>query len=782
MGFLTIRSDSFSPSFGRVVSWIILFWALMMPDEGIAQRVGLVLSGGGGRAMAHIGVLKALEENGIRIDYISGTSGGALIGGFYAAGFAPTEIEAISQSDQAQWLAPGLILQERYFYRRADRDGTFLEIPLFFRGTKRYLPENIVSDFSINIGLNQYLAIASARSGYNFDSLFVPLRITCSDIFDNKAVVLRNGTLAYAIRASIAAPFFFSGVYNSEHDYLFDGGIYDNFPVQPMIQDFAPDVIIGVHVGGGQLRREQITENGAFVRSLLSKHLIDQKVSQKLPPNSILIEPQLGDLSVFDFRPSSIAQAIQQGYDATIAKMDSIRLLIPSRVDSATISKKRSEFKAFEAGLNIHKLQVYGLNKWEQRYVYRLFGHKKKHRSFADLQRLYQRLIAEGNYSSIFPELIYQPEYDAFVAKMYIKPTPKITIRFGGTFFTPNDHQVQIGLRVSGRWHFGYEAELDFQQGSFANQAVLRAKLDLPTPFQAFIEVKNSVVSWDLQRLIFSVLNSNKSSYTSTQFLETQPSVVLPVNQHGRFSLSYAYHSIRDLYFIDNMRQGNGSPDRTFFNGNSYAVKYEHNTLNKKMYPNAGTYRYISVRWNVGQERFEPGTDKLLRLQVNRQWLQGFGQWQTFYRLAPHVYIGNMAEAAFSAAPAFSNYYATLLSSPKFMPFQDSPVLFVPALYNRAYGALGAQLALEITTKFFFRSEVYYKHSFHQLTLQPNGRQSSVFDVDWKLQHFYVSSGFHYDTPIGPIGIFANYYGGQINPARVILHIGYLIFNPHPWR
>ena len=169
---------------------LILCAVLSIP--GFSQSVGLVLSGGGSSGMAHVGVLKALEENGIPIDYITGTSIGALVGGMYAAGYSPEQIEAILTSERFKKLALGDV-EDKYIYYFRKPMPTASWVTIKFSSLSNFLETSIPTSFinpaALDLELMRLLDEASSASNYDFDSLFVPFRCVASDIEDKESVM-----------------------------------------------------------------------------------------------------------------------------------------------------------------------------------------------------------------------------------------------------------------------------------------------------------------------------------------------------------------------------------------------------------------------------------------------------------------------------------------------------------------------------------------------------------------------------------------------------------------
>src|SRR5690606_35390107 len=214
-----------------------------------AQKVALVLSGGGAKGIAHVGVLKALEEHNIPIDYIVGTSMGGIVGGCYAAGMSPQQIEEMILSDDfLRWITGSPEKGYNFHYYSDEISPGFIRLDLSLDSTLSVqFNTSIASDASLNFAITEKMAEASAISRNNFDSLFVPLRVMAADVFSQSQVILKRGSLSDALRATQTVPFFYTPI-RVDDKYLFDGGVYNNFPVDVAQQEFEPVVLIGSNV------------------------------------------------------------------------------------------------------------------------------------------------------------------------------------------------------------------------------------------------------------------------------------------------------------------------------------------------------------------------------------------------------------------------------------------------------------------------------------------------------------------------------------------------------
>lgn len=297
-----------------VVSIIFIF--ILCYQQLSAQKVGLVLSGGGGPGIAHIGVLKALEENDIPIDYITGTSIGAFIGGLYASGYSPDEIMQFFKSSDFKKL-------KRYEIR-------------FPR--KFFIPTHIVQPQRIQNGLEKLTKQATKHSGGNFDSLFVPFRCIASDVYRKEPFVFSDGNLATAIRASMTFPFIFEAT-RVDNRLLFDGGIYNNFPVNIMQQSFHPDVMIGSVVA----YNPPPAEPNDILMQL--QNMIISNTNYSIPDSlGMVLNFDLKTKSMFDF--SDIDSLVKIGYDETKKQMEIIKTKIHRRISKTEINQKRALFRA----------------------------------------------------------------------------------------------------------------------------------------------------------------------------------------------------------------------------------------------------------------------------------------------------------------------------------------------------------------------------------------------------------------------------------------------------
>ncbi|WPO50022.1 patatin-like phospholipase family protein [Pseudomonas sp. S1Bt23] len=283
--------------------------------EAPRPKIGLVLSGGAARGLAHIGVLKALEEQGVKIDAIAGTSMGAVIGGLYASGYKIDELEKLALGiDWQQALSDAPPREDIPFRRKQDDRDFLVKQKLSFRDDGSLgLPLGVIQGQNLALLLESMLAHASDTR--DFDKLPIPFRAVATDIASGEKVVFRKGHLPRVIRASMSIPAVFAPV-EMDGRLLVDGGMTDNIPLD-VARDMGVDIAIVVDIGTPLRSRQQL----ATVVDVLNQSitLMTRRNSEEqlatLHKNDVLIQPPLASFGVTDFGRAQ--EMIDAGYRAT---------------------------------------------------------------------------------------------------------------------------------------------------------------------------------------------------------------------------------------------------------------------------------------------------------------------------------------------------------------------------------------------------------------------------------------------------------------------------------
>ena len=305
-------------------------------------RIGLVLSGGGARGAAHIGVLKVLDELRIPIDAIAGTSMGAVVGGLYATGFSAQDIERIVSTLDWQDAFKDRPPRAELTFRRKQEDQNFLvKFPLGLRGGNFLLPKGLIQGQKLNQTLRT-LTLPVARIT-DFDQLPTPFRAVATDLETGEAVVMRSGDLTSALRASVSAPGVFSPV-ERDGRLLVDGGLSENLPID-VARQMGVDVLIVVDVGFPLLDRTRLTSAPVISNQMLAILVRRDAVRQRatLTDRDVIIDPALAEASSFDF--GIVQRAVAKGEEAAKAAAPQLSALSVSPEAYSVYTVRREDVR-----------------------------------------------------------------------------------------------------------------------------------------------------------------------------------------------------------------------------------------------------------------------------------------------------------------------------------------------------------------------------------------------------------------------------------------------------
>lgn len=283
-----------------------------------ARGIGYALSGGGARGFAHVGILKVLEEEGIKPDFIAGTSLGALIGAYYALGYNAAEVESIVVNTDWSVLTKDRHDRESLYIgqkRWAPYGNLVFEIE---DGLKPLLPSSVLKVNNVNLSLFQYLAFASQEQ--DFDNYPIPFRCVATDIETGEARQFSEGSLVQAIRASISVPSLLMPFKIGDHTYI-DGGISQNMPIK-CVMDMGADFIVGSKVNSS-LKSQYELQNIVDILDQTINIGMTRNLSQDLENCDLLLEPNLQNISSSEFK--NISEIIKIGEDYARENIEMIR-------------------------------------------------------------------------------------------------------------------------------------------------------------------------------------------------------------------------------------------------------------------------------------------------------------------------------------------------------------------------------------------------------------------------------------------------------------------------
>nr|AUN37331.1 putative patatin-like phospholipase [uncultured bacterium] len=309
------------------------------PSESARPRIGLVLSGGGARGLAHVGVLKALEELRIPVDYIAGTSMGAIVGGLYATGMSADELERkLSRIDWTS-LFSDRPPREELSQRRKEEDFKYpIPFELGWREGEIGVARGVIEGGALELFLRELTQPVMLVD--DFYALPIPFRAVATDLADGQMVVMRRGRLHEAMRASMSVPGAFSPV-EIDGQLFGDGGLVRNLPVD-IVREMGAQVVIAVNVGTPIAPRSTLTSALAVTRQMINI-LTEQNVVDSLRSMSardVLISPDLGGITFMDFQRG--AEIAERGYQGAYQAQSLLRFLALGEADYANHIAQRA--------------------------------------------------------------------------------------------------------------------------------------------------------------------------------------------------------------------------------------------------------------------------------------------------------------------------------------------------------------------------------------------------------------------------------------------------------
>lgn len=761
---------------------ILLFILCLGTFDGNAQKVGLVLSGGGAKGLSHIGTLKALEENHIPVDYITGTSMGGIVGALYAAGYSAEQIEKIAlTSDFQDWVSGRFKSDYSFYFQKTAVNASLITAKLSIDTALRMsFRNNLVNDIPLNFALIELLSQASAISKDNFDNLFIPYRCMVSDVFSQTSITVKNGSLAEAVRATMTVPLIYRPI-KLDNKYVFDGGLYNNFPADVMQKEFKPDYMIGVNVSAKNFKEYPKTGDERLMNRLMLFMFLAKSDSTLIGKNGTYIQPDLRDFTASNFYP--VAALIKQGYDATMAEMPKILKEVQRRVSTEELAIKRNNFNNKKPRLIFNEVTVSGVNSQQSRYIQRLFKRNKPTFDLSDIKQGYYKLVADETFETIYPKIAYNPKSDSYTFEIIAQPKRSFKLELGGVISSRPISDVFLGIQYNYLDRKAYTFGAGFYSGRFYESAQLNGRIDYPSRLPFFLSGELTYNHFNYYNTSQIFIENPHPTYIDQADRKIEIKGGIPLNRNTKITLSTSFINNSDRYSPTNTFDIGDVLDKTVFNGLRSTLAFEQNTFNRKQYANRGRNFLASLNFFTGKENYTPGNisrnivmaDQIQEIRTLRQWLNFKVSDENFFFHKGKYTLGYLAEAVISNQPLFFNYYATLLASPAFYPLQDSRSLFLEKFRASSYLAGGLKNIYSLRRNIDLRVEGFLFLPYQEIT--QIGFQEVKNSPTFNHVHYAGTVGFVYHTPVGPISFSYNLYDDPIKRNGVLLHLGYLIYN-----
>lgn len=403
------------------------------------RKVGVVLSGGGAKGFAHVGILKVLEEAGIPIDYITGTSMGAVVGGLYAVGYSADMIDSLIQKQDWNLLMRDHVLRENIpAFQRLNHTKYVVSLPYNLpygdKSAGVMLPPGVYS------GQNIYALFLNKTVGYqgniSFDDLPIPFGCISADVRSGKEIVMREGNLPEAIRASMAIPGMFSPV-EKDGMLLIDGGMINNYPVD-LVRSMGADIVIGSIFPVDDKVLEKNRGSISEITQQIWNFIGQTKRLSNIDETDILITPDVYPYGMLDFQQPGIDTIIQRGKKAAMERWETLidlKKILDEEDNQVSAQNKRINPYLNLDTLEIHQVTVEGVTPREKSYIMRWIDIHKDKLTRDELDDIIAKIYGSGMFTRVYYKLEGEPPFDLTIY-VEVKESNRLNL---GVHFDSND-------------------------------------------------------------------------------------------------------------------------------------------------------------------------------------------------------------------------------------------------------------------------------------------------------------------------------------------------------
>ncbi|HDZ41013.1 MAG TPA: hypothetical protein ENH59_04970 [Bacteroidetes bacterium] len=738
-----------------------------------AQGTGLVLSGGGAKGLAHIGLIRVLEEEGIKIDYVAGTSMGGIIAALYAMGYTTEEMTMLVKSDEfLRWSTGAIDTELKFTYKNNEPNSAMIDIDLKFdeEKTEAGLPSHLISSAVIDFAIMQLTCGETAAAENNFDSLMIPFRCVAADIYEKKPVIFRRGNLAGAIRSTMSYPLYFEP-YIMDSTLLFDGGIYNNFPYDVLLEDFSPDFIIGSKVA-------DVTKRPGKDDIMLQLENMIMKTTDYNIPDSLgyVVDIAFENVNLLDFQKAD--SIIARGYRIAREEIKNFSGRT-ERITQDEIRKRREQFRSKVPEKVFREIYIDGVNDRQKDYIRNVISKKD---SLIDIQQLkeeYFRLATEENIKSVYPEAKYDYEDRTFDLYLEIELKGSYALETGGLLGFTIYNQAYIGFeyyslsdiynRFSGNLYFG------------RNYSSFRVSHRITVPQRKLLLIDLNLSAYNRNYFtseITSLFETTVPAYITRRESNLRTSFGIPVSNNSSLRAGLNFTWINDRYYRSMGFGEQDEQDKTEYFYGTGRLFYESSTLNRKQYSTEGTYIYGGIYYNMGFERFRGAVNDSLEMEdifnQDHGWFTLKFRNLRFYRLNKKLSLGTQVDIVVSNKKLSNNYTASLIDAYKYEPTVMSKTLFGYSLRANSFIGAGIIPVCNFSKNMKMMAGLYLFAPFRDIEATDSGVEYGKYGEQLDA---IANMSLVYYTPVGPASVGFDYYSGERKKLYLFLNFGYILFN-----
>lgn len=767
---------------------LLLCWPALLHG----QSVGLALSGGGAKGLSHIGVIKALEEYNVPVDYICGTSMGAIIGGLYASGLTPDEMLELFKSKEFEAWYRGISEQgySSYFYKddadasmfsfqvkRKKEDNRIWSNPFDIQekpGLKIDFPTSIIPPYYMDLALVEVFAPASIAAGDDFDNLMVPFFCVAADIKGKRPLVIKNGNLGSAVRASMSFPFVFRPI-TIDSTLLFDGGFYNNFPWNIMEQEYAPDIIIGAKCVTGDTN---IDEDDIVTHV---SNMITYSTDYSIPAERGIVVERRYPYGLMDFH--KIDEIVEMGYQNALLYMGKIKERVKRERSKPELDSMRMAFKGRQRQMLFGgDVEIVGpVNDAGKRFINRTINGKERSvQSYRDIKKGYYKVVAANKFKTLYPS--YSINGDSLLTfNIRATKAPAWSVSIGGNISSSSLNQGFVGAMYSHLSERPWKIGAGINMGKYYKGGCLFWRHDVG--IEPLMCYKAEFV---MQQ--FDYYNGNQNLFVP----DNLPGNIRQLEYYGRgefmmpvsvernifFKAGLVAGQERYRYYPTNSYLSSDVADRTLLTIFSPIMGLERNTLDYPLYPVSGKREQLCLRYNCALESLEsgtvsPATADRYNNRVHSKYIFR-AKSEAYYRIAGKMVLGYVADLVISNRNRLGNYISTMLYTPAFRPLPHNNTIIMEGYRADSYIGVGISPVILFSNSLFLHCNISWFQPYESIVKSDNGdyHYSGPFPQGALLANAAVV----WRSPIGPVSLSGTYYERGENRWYTQLNIGFLIF------
>ncbi len=738
---------------------------LLLCSTATAQRVGVVLSGGGAKGLYHIGVLQALEENEVPIDYIAGTSMGSIIAGLYAAGYSPAEMREIVLSGEVEkWVSGKIDRKHRFYFREMHEQPSMISMRVNLRGKQRgekvvQMPSHIISSSQIDMALVGLFQPATIAAAGDFDKLMIPFRCVATDMNSRKAKVFDRGDLGLAIRSSMSIPMVFRPV-KLDSMLLYDGGLVDNFPWRTLDEEFSPDIIIGSKCTAGT---SPVDTNSSVISQALM--LMTARTDYSLPEERGVLLDRAVDVGMLDFDRG--VEIVEMGYADALQSMPKILQRISSRRSVAEVMSRREEFRGCMPEPVYEAYSADSITPAQRIYVEQVMHLREKDGSnnalsHSELSSNLNDLLVDDGFEWNYPMVTYDVDSRKFSVGLNLKARPSLRISFGGNISSTAFNQALISARYETVGRVSQSAGIDLYLGAICNMGRIGGRTTFYRKIPIFLDY-----SYNLGMM--NTLHGNFGHLAGVDNTEK----IKNKEHFGSVAVGFALTRKSVLQFVLNggetLYRMSGWHDYTRFTFMGTKAELRRSTLDHRIFPTKGTFISASGIYIYGQDKYNylPSVGITPERTLRKQWFGAKLRWEQYFDM-PAIKWFSFAyrlDGVYTTHPKFESEATTIMSSPLYAPVPHANMIYMPDFRATKFVAAGVMPTFKIIPNLMVRAGFYTMF-----------RDKDYTSSQW---HYIADLSVVYHTPLGPISLALTKYDlRNWRNTYLSFNFGLLIFAP----